>query len=184
MTGNPIHRMQLASLRDRGVEGEAWILEKYITDPAISVHKLVKLLDVSTNAFYVWLKEDPERWVRWQEAKKIRAELLAEETTEISDNVKEDPDHIAKAHLKIKTRQWLAKVLDPDTFGEKRETVVQIGELHLTAVKEINAADTTRRLAAAREKEEEEAVEADFEVMPSPADQDQDPDPDDIESML
>lgn len=170
MPGRKIHRMQMASLRERP-DGEAWILEQYVGE-GLTVRQLVKALDVSTCAFYEWLKEEPGRWERWKEAKRVRAETLAEETQEIADQVREDPDAVAKAGLRIKARQWLAKVLDPETFGERKEAVVQIGELHLTALREINAADTQRRIEAAKLKDAEVDV-ADYEVVH-----------DDIESLL
>lgn len=174
MASRPIYNSQIQSLRNRGADGELEVLEWFATGK-LTVHKIVKALDVGTRPFYDWLKEDPERWGKWQEAKRLRAEMLAEDAIDIIDSAPESKEAVMKATAQAKVRQWLAACSDPERFGKRAEVNVSIGAVHLTAVEEINAADTKRRLAAAKAKEIAAPVEdADFEIVPA----------NDVESLL
>lgn|SRR5574341_1216308 len=152
-------RAQIQALRDRGPEGEAEIFEDYVS--GMTLQKITEKYKVGRRSFYNWLDESPERRKLWEEARKLRAEVLADEAKDIVDEARETPDAIAKAIARAKVRQWLAAVSDPQRFGKRPDTIVQIGAVHLEAVKEINAADTERRLVEARAKE----VPPDYEFV-------------------
>lgn len=138
----------VAALRAGGVEREQQILTHFVEGHG-SIAKLATHFGVNLRALYHWLQEDPERWERWQEAKKLRAEVLAEETLDIADEVSllETSEGIRRAELRVKVRQWLAAVNNPTVYGKNQKLEVSHQHLHLVAVKEINAADTARRLA-------------------------------------
>lgn len=75
------------------------------------------------------------------QARRSRAEKLAEETLTLADNVgTTNPTEIKKVSEQIKVRQWLAGVDDPDRFGAKQAQVnVTIGGLHLDALRKVQA---------------------------------------------
>lgn len=65
-----------------------------------------------------------EPWkAKYMIACRERAALLAEQSIEIADCVPEIDEHIKKAELRIKTRQWFAGRLDPDRWEAKRADV-------------------------------------------------------------
>lgn len=155
MPGRPILREHLRILTEGGQDLEDQIFVWIAT--GTPMRKLAELCGLgygSTAALYKWRRETPERLALWNEALKARAEFLAEETLEIADDVDLDPEAIRKAELQTKARQWLASVSDRERFGKDAaaRTQVNIGTLHLTAVKEVNAqiqADALKALRAA-----------------------------------
>ena len=102
--------------------------------------RVAKKYNVGTRVFYAWLhdKKEPERWSRYQQARKVAAETLVGETLEIADGVKH-PEDVPKAKLQTQVRQWLASRYDPDTFGDKSGPTVNIslGDMHVQALKDI-----------------------------------------------
>lgn len=135
-----------------GPELEEQIFLQFI-EGKTSVKRLCRDIGVSIRALYDWLQEDPERWVQWQKAKELRAEVMAEDTLDLADDVDESKEAIAKAETQIKVRQWLAACNFPARYGKNAKVEVSINQLHLEAVRDINAEDTQRRLAAAAAKE-------------------------------
>jgi hypothetical protein len=95
-----------------------------------------------------WIASRDDVKSAFHEAKIYRAERLADSTIGIANEVTAFTEDIQKAALKVKTRQWMAEKLDPTRFGKQAKQTVNIGSLHLTAVREINAAETQRRVAA------------------------------------
>ena len=76
-------------------------------------------------------------------AKAVWAEKLAtDECLSITDNVREDRDATAKARLQIETRHKIAGALNAKFSQRPHVTTnhLTIGELHLIAMKEVNAA--------------------------------------------
>lgn len=75
------------------------------------------------------------------QARRGRAEKLAEETLTLADNVgTTNPTEIKKVAEQIKVRQWLAGVDDPDRFGAKQAQVnITVGGLHLDALRKVQA---------------------------------------------
>lgn len=86
---------------------------------------------------WVLNRTKPE-WRAWMdEAKRERAAWAAERVEDIANNVKEERGAIDKAKLQIDSLTWFAQVADRKTYGKESAptTVVQIGELHLNALR-------------------------------------------------
>lgn len=171
MPGRPIYKARLTKLQKGGPELEQAIFTSFIENPE-SIRKLTRRFDVDLRSLYDWLHEDPERWARWQKAKEYRAQLLAEDITDIADDVPQGSDAatVSRAKLQIEARQWLAAVNAPALYGKHAGVTIAIGSVHLEALRDINAEDTARRLAAAAQKEApSEVVIADPQALLEPA---------------
>lgn len=80
-----------------------------------------------------WLAARPELRVSYNDAVARRAEALAEEILEISDDgsrdyvpgpdgkMVPDHDHIARSRLRVDSRKWLAARLAPRKYGDRVE---------------------------------------------------------------
>lgn len=74
-----------------------------------------------------WLGEEDKQSFRDQyaRAQEARADFLAEDILEISDDDKDDEkpfvgvNHIQRDRLKVDTRKWIASKLKPKKYGEK-----------------------------------------------------------------
>lgn len=66
-----------------------------------------------------WTMKSAEFLVRYREARAQQAETWADEIVDISDNCDQTHEAIAKAKLRVHTRQWVAARLLPD-YMEKR----------------------------------------------------------------
>ena len=152
MPGNPKKRASLAKLRQMS----ATRFEAILMDYAQGSQPLQAVLDERGIVMLGWrtyLKEHPECKAAWEEAKRYRAESLAEASLGIADgaNTANTAD-VRKAQLQVAVRHWLASRYDPERFGTKGEATVSIGQLHLTAVKEINAEETAWRMGKMTEE--------------------------------
>jgi terminase small subunit-like protein len=82
---------------------------------------------------------DPERRKRAEEAYKLRADALVDESLDIADNVNVNlPASVQKAKLQIELRQWLAAVDNARYKKQEAARVnvnVSIGQLHLDALR-------------------------------------------------
>lgn len=72
-----------------------------------------------------WLRENPEFEKQYARAKEDRANLFAEEITEIADSVEGETENgvVSAAKLRVDARKWLASKLLPKLYGDKLETV-------------------------------------------------------------
>lgn len=99
---------------------------------ATSTHGLRRLcaeddqLPSATTIDY-WRYIYPEFEEAYDKAKVRQAKLLAEQTLELADESRDDPDAINAIKLQIDTRRWLAGKLQPRKFGE-RTTVETVDE--------------------------------------------------------
>lgn len=87
--------------------------------------------------FYKWLRADPERWQRWQEAKQDRGHVEADKVGEIADGVTSET--ASADRVKISAYQWRAERLNRAEFGPPQAQVnvgvgVQIGQAWLAAL--------------------------------------------------
>lgn len=71
--------------------------------------------------FYAWLRESEEFRRAYGIARECKADTLVEEALELSDDVPEDKDAIAKATLQVNTRKWIAARFLPKVYGDKVE---------------------------------------------------------------
>jgi len=80
-----------------------------------------------------WRFKYPDFALKYREAKRLQAELYAEETIEISNetnmlidadgNQKVDPGHVAYCRNRMNARQWHAAKLAPKVYGDKLEVI-------------------------------------------------------------
>ena len=125
-----------------------------------TVGDVADYLDCSKRFIYT-LKLHPKhegRWERmWDEAMRIRAETELEramadfdrldrviDTDEAGEAVHRVPlqSEVSLVQGRAKFRMWLAGRLDPERYGEKKQGVevnLNIGDLHLSAVKAVKA---------------------------------------------
>lgn len=164
MAGNPVTRKRVAKILDLGPEGEEQIFVWLASGmPIRQIGLQLGLGEHGHRSLYRWRDASEARKHAWEQALEHRADFLAEESLELADDVREDPDAIRKAELQIKVRQWLAGVSNPKRYGKESSsrTTVNIEYLHLTAVEAFNAqkqAEAKARLLAASD-------EADYEIF-------------------
>ena len=125
--------------------GEDFIFERVMAGRTIK--SIQKEVEIGNRVFYTWLHggpkstRDPSRWTRYQEARRIAADTLAEECVEIADATV-DPEQVGISKLKIQARQWLAGAMNPETFGNRQSTQVNVnlGDMHIQALKDVVSA--------------------------------------------
>lgn len=86
------------------------------------------------------LRSDVEFYSQWKGLNSYRAHALAENTISVAES---EPDPL-RAALKIRTKQWIAGKLDPDTWGERLD--VKVSHTHQL---QIALKDATNRLRLA-----------------------------------
>lgn len=78
---------------------------------------------IEYEAFFRWIKKDPQRHERYKEAKELRTEWWAGRIIEIAeaDDTVED---VARSKLKIDTYKWLMGADNRKTYGESRQVEI------------------------------------------------------------
>ena len=89
-----------------------------------------------------WINRTEERKQAVLNARRLKAEKLAEDAMEIADGADESSSSaVNKARLQVDTRKWLASKLDPEAYGDKSmEVNISVGDLHLQALKHLGKA--------------------------------------------
>jgi hypothetical protein len=99
-----------------------------------------------------WRYDYPEFSAMYAEAKRLQADLLAEEIIDISDdstqdyyedkdgNEKLNTEHVQRSRLRVDSRKWVACKLLPKVYGDKQEHVIT-NISHEQALKEIAGDD-------------------------------------------
>lgn len=75
-----------------------------------------------------WLSEKPEFVEKYDKAKEIQADYLAEELIGLAD----DAIDVQKARLQCDVRKWSASKLRPKKYGDKTETDVRVSNVDMT----------------------------------------------------
>ena len=97
-----------------------------------SLRASCKKNDIGASTFLRWCDEDVALAEQYTRARKVRAELYADDIIRIADTTT-DP---AQARLQIDARKWIASKLHPRTYGDKLD-VTSDGEKMPTVI--INA---------------------------------------------
>lgn len=139
MVGTPVRRAMVKDIEARG--GEEWVLAQIANGETVT--SVSRQLKVSRDLLAKWLNSDPKRKERLQQARIHMAYAIADQILDISDNVEETHEAIAKARLRTESRKWLAGRYAPEIFGEQKTASINltIGDLHLQALKAINQED-------------------------------------------
>ena len=125
--------------------GEDWVFERVMAGRTIA--SLQRETGVGNRIFYTWLhggpknNRDESRWGRYMEARRIASDTLAEETLQIADECA-TAEEVAVAKLKIDTRKWLAGAMNPESYGNRPATQVNVnlGDMHIQALKDVVSA--------------------------------------------
>jgi hypothetical protein len=93
----------------------------------------------SRQSLYKWLHRTPERWARFQVARRESAAALLEEGLEILDDPENQTDNarVSAAKNRAHFRSMLAGFYNREEYGEgpKHQVQVNIGTLHLDALR-------------------------------------------------
>lgn len=132
MTGRPIIRAQMRTLDDVGED----VIFGMISSGKGTVPTIDEL-KVGRRAFYKWLDSADGRRDRYLSARRLFADVLAEETLAIADGAVDAHDAQVRK-LRIDTRKWLAGNISPDWRDRKDPTVnITLGDQHLEALRTI-----------------------------------------------
>jgi hypothetical protein len=140
MAGTPIKRALFAKIEQHG--GIEFVCA-HIAE-GMTIGRLAEYLECSRPLLSLWINQTEERKEAVLRARKLKAEKLAEDALDIADNADESSNGgVNKARLQVDTRKWMASKLDPDQYGDKQGPAVNIsiGDLHLTALKQMNKAE-------------------------------------------
>lgn len=134
MASQPVKRRLLAEIEKSG--GWDHVLERM--ESGETVASIARTFGVSRGFFSRILHRDAERSALATAARLKATEAWGDEVKDIADNVAESRDAIAKAKLQIDSRLSLAAVFNPDRFGKRADTSIQvnIGQLHLDALRQ------------------------------------------------
>lgn len=108
----------------------------------MTIGRLAEFIECSRPMLSFWINQTEERRTAVINARKLKAEKLAEEALEIADQVDETSNSgVNKARLQVDTRKWMAGKLDPENYGDTAKTQVNVnlGDLHLQALKHLKA---------------------------------------------
>lgn len=142
----------------------------------------------STYYFYAWLDAEEGRRERFDRARRIAADAMAEDSVRLLDDAREEgvqsTAEATLARAQSSSRQWFAGKLNRERYGEGKQAGVEVNvnlqELHLEALKEHGQMprrdpeqEKERQLqeAGLRAVEGEESgrvVEADYEIEGEP----------------
>jgi len=117
-------------------------------------------LDV--NAFYRARLESPIIDEHYSRARKVRADVLADQVTEISDN--EMNPH--RARIQIEARKWACMVFNRAVYGEKVDMSID-GRIDLTAAM-LTARD--RAIRSINNNDDAQVIDISHESIPGPTD--------------
>jgi hypothetical protein len=79
--------------------------------------------EIDYDAFWQWIKRDPQRMERYKEAKEIRAEWWAGRIVEIAE-AEDSAEDVARSKLKIDTYKWLMQADSRRTYGESKQVEI------------------------------------------------------------
>lgn len=136
MAGFSVRKKLRADLKARG--GSDFVLE-YIGDGG-TVSALAEEMGVSRSFMSRILNGDYR--AEMEEGRKILADKMADDSLELIDGLatKEDlsSQDVQLAKERVAVRKWMSALNHPDRFAPKQQNVtVNIGELHLGALKKI-----------------------------------------------
>jgi hypothetical protein len=132
---NPFLRKIWLEVRARG--GWYPILERVASGEALT--KIAKDFNCSRHTMYKLLHKSEKLWDLFIEARRESAMALAEEGTDILDELENQAvvtrEDIMLAKERVAQRRWLAQSYDRDTFGIQAPTgpggTISLGALHL-----------------------------------------------------
>lgn len=140
MAGNPFLRLVLQRIREKG--GWSPVLERVAAGESLT--KIAATYGCSRHSMYKLLHKKEKLWDLFVEARRESAMALAEEGTEILDEMSRPNadgsirvvtrEDIALGRERVAQRRWLAQAYDRETFGLQTPEAgmnLSVGALHL-----------------------------------------------------
>jgi hypothetical protein len=107
-----------------------------------------------------WIRKDPRRLARYNEAQEICAEILVSEIVAISDgtgdSLLESP--VDRDNARIKSRQWVAGKYNKKKFGDSKTVEMNVTEMSDQDLEKLSTDEIKRMILEAQ------ALEADFTI--------------------
>ena len=120
----------------------------------------------SVVTFFAWAAKYPEFLKRYEEAKVLQADFLAEEMLSIADDGTNDymetlddeggvsykinGEHVQRSRLRLDTRKWIASKLKPKKYGDHTRQ-----DINLNVMTDLTDAELAAKFAAMKKNEEE-----------------------------
>lgn len=122
------------------------ILERIANGYTLRKAILEDLREIDIGAFQRWMKREPERMRRYDEAKEIRTEVWASRVIEIAEAEDNPLEDVQRSKLKIDTYKWLMGSDNRRRYGDIKQVEVN-QNISITAALE----QARARLSAPRE---------------------------------
>jgi hypothetical protein len=142
MPGRP--KLQMFAQTIESLGGDDWFFGQ--VEGAVSMPKIALQVGCSKSQLYAWMDLLPGRRERYERAKKMSAETLAEDAHDIPEELASRkvfaPQDVALAKLRVDTKMRRAAQIDPEHYGEKagiNVNVLNVGELHLDALRKLGS---------------------------------------------
>lgn len=134
MPGSPQKRQAIQTIEERG--GYLPICRRIADGETLA--DVARDYNTSRSVIQQWFARDPERREALRRARVLAASAFADQAITIADTA--DAQNVQVAKLRIETRRWLASRMDPEQYGERPTTAVQvnIGALHLDSLRKVN----------------------------------------------
>jgi hypothetical protein len=143
MASQPLGQAYSAKISELG--GDDWFFDQVAGGS--TVEAIAEQVGCSRTWLYTWIKKGQGRRERFKEAQRDAALLVFEDAGKIPDQLQQmDTAELTSARVQVGKLKYdhqiaRAKMLDPDTFGEKPPNinVLNIGELHLDALRKLGS---------------------------------------------
>lgn len=161
MAGKALRKRILNEVQANG--GADWLFDQIASGKTIA--KLAEEYGCTRSYVSRTLNEVPEYKRALEQARVEAADALVEEGLTMVDKLdgNSSSNEIAATREKINWRKFMAGSLNQNKYGSRPQTNVtlSIGELHLDALRKINA---ERKAIDDEDRAREQAIEGDFEV--------------------
>lgn len=121
------------------------ILEQLMTGLPLSTIFNLDHRGYNRGRFLRWVNGSLDRKNAYNQARKIGAEIMIDETIGIADAL-ESMEDVQRSALRIKTRQWYASKADPKKFGDTKQVDITTTDLTPDKFKDLNTSDIKRLL--------------------------------------
>ncbi len=165
MAGNPVLNNLIHRIAHQ--EGGEDAFFQLVIDERMKT--VAQMYGVSIGTLYRYVGKTDELRARFDAARRSRADIAFEESADILDDLADGPALITSQQVQLATarskhRQWVASVLDPDRYGDKKNDVkltIDLGAQFMAALRERGRVELP---AVELPADEVKLIEADFEI--------------------
>jgi hypothetical protein len=141
--GKPKTAKLWRDIQRKGGEEYIWSLVR----SGLKVREIGERFGVSNHMIYNWInKGGEERRTAYRLARKESADAVADRAGDILDDLADESTkreitspEVKLAEARAQHDKWLASKADPEMYGETKAPLLQIGELHLSALRQHGA---------------------------------------------